>query len=452
MLVTAGQRVYFNQAMADPPVYVEISRPEASDLQSEIAVCHFQDGAKTVIDWAASLPNLRTLAQDRKYTQAMVTTCLHRLVSRYAPDQSHLVSDLNANQTANYLLRTETNKDKSSYRRRELFNLTRTPDMELTASLIMARTLIDKIYPPPAPVADGAGAAPAQADNNQIQRSAAYRMAIISFLPDELAVPVCEKLRAANKLCLPISDEDLEEMAYEADDSYRKRILFPLKFGRSIGSVPVSSLVQFNNMENNDFPAPHYGLPVAGADRPYQCYLPLPPLADTNQRLNRIAAAADPHIFAAQNRARAEAAAELAAQQAHQQAVNRQRLQDQLAAQLVAEQARAEAARRAALLQQPAIPAAEQTPILRQENVLPETPARINESGEQRRTPRQEILNTYMTRRNLNQSLEEDRPLPAADAAQIQTAGDILETNLKTEDRVYHRGAEMYVEIGRAHV
>ena len=47
MLVTAGQRLFFNTAMQQPATYVEISRPEASDLPSEVAACRFLDGAKS---------------------------------------------------------------------------------------------------------------------------------------------------------------------------------------------------------------------------------------------------------------------------------------------------------------------------------------------------------------------------------------------------------------------
>ena len=54
MLVTACQRVFFNTAMQQPATYVEISRPEASDLPSEVAACRVLDGAKKVIDWALS--------------------------------------------------------------------------------------------------------------------------------------------------------------------------------------------------------------------------------------------------------------------------------------------------------------------------------------------------------------------------------------------------------------
>jgi hypothetical protein len=37
MLVTAGQRLFFNTALQQPATYVEISRPEVSDLPSEVA-------------------------------------------------------------------------------------------------------------------------------------------------------------------------------------------------------------------------------------------------------------------------------------------------------------------------------------------------------------------------------------------------------------------------------
>ncbi len=63
----------------------------------------------------------------------MARHALHRLVSIYTPENSHLVSDMTANEMANYLLSTETNRDKTAYRRKELFELTRKPDMDLRA-------------------------------------------------------------------------------------------------------------------------------------------------------------------------------------------------------------------------------------------------------------------------------------------------------------------------------
>ena len=237
MLVTAGQRLFFNTALQQPETYVEIARPEASDLPSEIAVCHFLDGAKTVIDWALSLPKFKALAQERVYTARMAQQALHRLVSRFTPEHSHLVSDMTANEMANYLLRTETNRDKTAYRRKELHELVRKPDMELRAPLTTARRLIDIVYP-----ANRAG--------TEIQRSTAWRTAIISFLPDEIAIPMSERLKVANEICQPITDAELEAMAYQAEEVYRKPPPFTLKFGRNIGSIPVSAMIQFNSIDN----------------------------------------------------------------------------------------------------------------------------------------------------------------------------------------------------------
>ncbi len=99
---------------------MEISRPEASELPSEVAACRFLDGAKKVIDWALSLLSLKGLAQARLYTETMARQALHRLMSIYTPEHAHLVSDMTANETANYLLSTETNRDKTTYRRKAL--------------------------------------------------------------------------------------------------------------------------------------------------------------------------------------------------------------------------------------------------------------------------------------------------------------------------------------------
>ena len=280
MLVTAGQRIFFNTAMAQPEVFVEISRPESSDLPSEIAACHFLDGAKTVIDWSESLPNLKALAQERIFTENMTRKALHRLVSRFTPEHAHLVSDMTANEMANYLLRTETNRDKAAFRRRELYELVRKPEAELRAPLTTARRLIDRIYP-----ADNA--------NLAMQRSSAWRMAIISFLPDELAIPISERLRVANEICQPITDAELEAMAYQSEEMYRKTPSFPLKFGRTIGSLPVSAMIQFNSMENGiaSNNIPNHGFSVPGYGRLNQTYPLIPPMADYGQAVRQQEAA-----------------------------------------------------------------------------------------------------------------------------------------------------------------
>ncbi len=148
----------------------------------------------------------------------MARHALHRLMSLYTPEHCHLVSDMTANEMANYLISTETNRDKTTYRRKKLFELTRKPDMDLRAPLTTARRLIDMIFPADSP-------------EMAMQRSAARRTAIISFLPDDLAAPISERLKVAYKKCRPISDEELEAMAYQTEEAYRKPPAWPLKYG-----------------------------------------------------------------------------------------------------------------------------------------------------------------------------------------------------------------------------
>jgi hypothetical protein len=59
-----------------------------------------------------------------------------------------------------------------------------------------------------------------------------------------------ERLKVANEICQPITDAELEAMAYQAEEVYRKPPPFPLKFGRNIGSIPVSAMIQFNSIDN----------------------------------------------------------------------------------------------------------------------------------------------------------------------------------------------------------
>jgi hypothetical protein len=69
------------------------------------------------------------------------------------------------------------------------------------------RKLIDMIFP-------------ANRPEMAMQRSAAWSTAIISFLPDEIAVPLSDRLKIANEKCRPISDEELEAMqTYRTDQT-----------------------------------------------------------------------------------------------------------------------------------------------------------------------------------------------------------------------------------------
>ncbi len=141
--------------------------------------------------------------------------------------------------------------------------------MDLRAPLTTARRLVDLIFPADRP-------------EMAMQRSAAWRTAIISFLPDEIAIPISDRLKIANEKCRPISDQELEAMAYQAEEAYKKPLLFPLKYGRNVGNLPATSMIQFNSIENGAGIIPNYGMPVTGIGRLYQTDPPFPPLVDNN--------------------------------------------------------------------------------------------------------------------------------------------------------------------------
>ena len=270
MVLTIGGRYYHNVNLdVDNPDWQEISKPENANKMVELGVCRFLDNAKTVIDWKATLPELKKLGRDRKYTPAMMQDCLSKLVSDFLKAHTLMIEGLNANQIANYLMSIENSRDKTSYRRRELMELQRLPGDELRVPLTMARKLIDKIYPE-----DEANLAGA--------RSSAWKTAILSFLPDELALPFAEMLRKKADNCTPMTDEQLLGMAFEADEARRIIIPRPLKYGRQIGTLSAMAQVQFNSVDNGYH---DYGLPLEGYGDPYQAYAAYPPLG--NWRPNR---------------------------------------------------------------------------------------------------------------------------------------------------------------------
>lgn len=250
MLTTIAGRVYFNRSLnRRNPDWVEISRPESADTGAEILACHFLNQERTVIDWQLSMPELKRLAQTRLYTAEMMQNSLLHLVDRFCKEQKDLIRNLNANQIANYLLSMERNRDKSSYRRKELSQVTRKPGQELKAPLAVADRLIDQIYPADRP-------------ELAVHRSQAKRIAIVSFLPDELALPLLNKMNRSMEKCSPLSDETILKMANEAEEASRIMPAFDLKFGRHIGAMPAANHIQFNSvLSGNVPPTNHYGLP-----------------------------------------------------------------------------------------------------------------------------------------------------------------------------------------------
>jgi len=69
-------------------VWEELTRPEASDPATENAELIFLDPNRTVVDWRASLTNLKRLGLDQRYTMAMMETTLLRIIAKVIPEQT----------------------------------------------------------------------------------------------------------------------------------------------------------------------------------------------------------------------------------------------------------------------------------------------------------------------------------------------------------------------------
>lgn len=255
-------RAFYNTNLANanaPVVYREMSRPEASDFPTECAQLLFLDTENTIVDWSLSLPQLKTLATDRIYTMNMAKKMLMKLVNKYHPDQTTILSNKTANDIALFLLRLDANRDKTIYYRQKLYILARQPHDDLQTALAKATVLIDKIYP-----ATNAAL--------QTQRTTSIRTAILSFLPDALALPIIAHIQKCHANCDPLADEQILLMANQAEEFSKIRPTTPLQYGRPLNNNPIQSLLQLNSTQIFSYPLPYAN--------PYNAYPPYAALTD----------------------------------------------------------------------------------------------------------------------------------------------------------------------------
>jgi len=125
------------------------------------------------------MEELRKLFLARVYTNDMAKDCLMHLVQRYHPEQAILLRTMTANQIATHLLQLDSNRDKRTLHRQQLFRIMRSPEEDLSAALARVQLSINAIYP-----ADD----PAYA----VHRSNTLRAAILSFCSDPVAQAVMD--------------------------------------------------------------------------------------------------------------------------------------------------------------------------------------------------------------------------------------------------------------------
>jgi len=266
MLQMHSGRQFFNVNLdRNNPNWREVSRCENANVLVELGRVRYLDDTKSVVDWKATLPQLKKLGHERKYTLDMMKVCLEKLMSDFLSTQTHMIEGMNANEIAKYLLSTESKRDTVEYKNAQLNMLTRRYGEELRIPLTKAKQLINMIYPE----TEAANALP---------RSILWRKAILSFVPDVVSIHLQKEIDDSMRACTPLSDEKIHQMALEADKASKLVFLEPLKFGRPIGA----NGVQFNSMDSG---YGTYGMPMEAYQDPYQAYMAYPAMPD--QRLNQ---------------------------------------------------------------------------------------------------------------------------------------------------------------------
>ena len=131
MIVCKCSRTYFNQNLGEGPRReVEILKGENTDHNVELSRCSFLNKKIIRLEVLSTVPGLKALARERKYTAFMMENCLRKLISEYCKVHIYMVDEMDANLRATYLLSTEVNTDKKVHRTKELNQRVRLPQQE----------------------------------------------------------------------------------------------------------------------------------------------------------------------------------------------------------------------------------------------------------------------------------------------------------------------------------
>jgi hypothetical protein len=156
-------------------------------------------------------------------------------VSKYLPEQHELLKGKNENQIASFLLKLDYKTDKMSYYRNQIFAFCRMPNEELQSALAKLTNLLNTVYP-------------ANEVVNLPHRESILKVAVLSFLPDELSVPILSEIQNAAYKCKPLSYEHILKMATAAEKHSMIKPTAALQFGRTIGTSPSPAYFQLNSM------------------------------------------------------------------------------------------------------------------------------------------------------------------------------------------------------------
>jgi hypothetical protein len=134
------------------------------------------------------------------------------------------------------LLKLDSRVDKLAHYRQQLFAAHRLPGEPLQGAMTRFQNLLVMVYP-----ASKAGHASTRAEM--------LKTAIISFLPDCVAVPLTAEMQKRSFKGKALTFQEICSRAYKASKELMSETAIPLQFGRNIGQDSAAKLVQFNSIQ-----------------------------------------------------------------------------------------------------------------------------------------------------------------------------------------------------------
>ena len=144
---------------------------------------------------------------NKPYSEPMMKPCLLRFVNHYEPAQTEYLKERTSNEIAQFLISLDAKFDGVAFHRSKLLQSCRLEGEPLSSAVMKVKNIIDQVYPLAQQPGGGAGGgnnllnqAPAAFAAVQIPEHDVASVtncilinAILSFLVDDLAVPLLAK-------------------------------------------------------------------------------------------------------------------------------------------------------------------------------------------------------------------------------------------------------------------
>jgi len=241
--VERNYRIQGNQS------YKEVAWPSSVDFQQEAAQLAFLDREKKHVDWPLTLNNLNDMIRDKPYSENMMKACLLRFINNYEPTQTEYLKGKTCNQIANFLLSLNLRIDRKAFHMDRLLASERSPAETLSSAIAKLKNIAEFIYP--TEIVDNDDLSDYESINNdedtKVNSSVNQILinGIISFVRDELAVPLMDKINDDELMNKSLDYTFYLKLAMLAEQRSR---LYPtkiLKYGRKITELEIT----FHNFE-----------------------------------------------------------------------------------------------------------------------------------------------------------------------------------------------------------